>query len=79
MQDSGVLIKENRMECNKEKNLQACNCSYEPCSRKGICCECISYHMAARELPACCFPDEAEQTYDRSFEHFARLVGAKRV
>jgi hypothetical protein len=25
-------------------------------------------------LPACCFPAEAERTYDRSFEHFVRLV-----
>jgi hypothetical protein len=32
-----------------------------------------------RDLPACCFPDDAEQTYDRSFEHFARLVNEKRV
>ena len=32
-------------ECpNKEKNLQHCNCTYEPCSRKGICCECLAYH-----------------------------------
>jgi len=32
-----------------------------------------------RQLPACCFPDDAERTFDRSFEHFARLVEAKRV
>jgi hypothetical protein len=25
-----------------------------------------------RELPACCFPDEVEKTYDRSFAAFAR-------
>jgi hypothetical protein len=25
-------------------------------------------------LPGCFFPPEAEKTYDRSFEHFARLV-----
>jgi hypothetical protein len=30
-------------------------------------------------LPACCFPSDAERTYDRSFEHFARLVKEKRV
>jgi len=67
------------MECNKEQNLILCNCSYEPCSRKGICCECISYHLKMRELPACCFPDDAERSYDRSFEHFARIVTEKRV
>ncbi|MBW1707330.1 MAG: cytosolic protein [Deltaproteobacteria bacterium] len=63
------------MECNKERNLEKCNCTY-PCSKKGICCECISYHLEMRQLPACCFPKEAEATYDRSFEYFARLVQA---
>lgn len=67
------------MECNQKKNLQKCNCSYEPCPRKGNCCECLSYHLKARELPGCCFPDAAERTYNRSFEHFARLVGEGKV
>lgn len=67
------------MECNQEKNRGRCNCSYEPCSRKGICCECIQYHTRMRQLPACVFPDDAERTYDRSYEHFARLVTEGRV
>jgi len=67
------------MECKIQTNLTHCNCTYEPCSRKGICCECISYHLAARELPACAFPDDAEKTWDRSFEHFARLVSQGKV
>lgn len=67
------------MDCKKATNLKRCNCSYSPCSRKGICCECLQYHLANRELPACCFPNDAERTYDRSFEHFARLVGAGRI
>jgi hypothetical protein len=62
------------MECKKEENLSACNCTYDPCARKGICCECISYHLKSRQLPACCFSKNAEATYDRSFEHFAKLV-----
>jgi hypothetical protein len=62
------------MECKKDRNLQNCNCSYSPCSRKGVCCDCISYHLTMRQLPACVFPDDAEATYDRSFEHFAKLV-----
>jgi len=66
------------MECNKEINLEKCNCTY-PCSKKGLCCECISYHLEMRQLPACCFPKEAEATYDRSFEYFARLVKAGEV
>ncbi|HLA84780.1 MAG TPA: DUF6485 family protein [Thermoguttaceae bacterium] len=67
------------MECSKSRNLEVCNCSYSPCSRKGICCDCLRYHLRSRELPACCFPDEAERTFDRSFEHFARLVQGKSV
>jgi len=27
-----------------------------------------------RELPGCVFPKDAEATYNRSFEYFARLV-----
>ena len=67
------------MECNKERNLGPCNCTYEPCSRKGVCCDCLSYHLRMRELPACCFPDDAEKTFDRSFEHFSRLVESGKV
>lgn len=56
------------MDCTaKEKNLNACNCTY-PCSRKGKCCECIAYHRQAGEYPACFFTDEGEKTYNRSFE-----------
>ena len=67
------------MECQKEKNLKRCNCTYSPCTRKGMCCECLHYHLKMRQLPACCFPPDAERTYDRSFEHFARLVQEGRV
>ncbi|MBD3366615.1 MAG: cytosolic protein [Candidatus Eisenbacteria bacterium] len=56
----------------KETNLEHCNCSYDPCPRKGLCCECLSYHLRMRELPACCFSDEVERTYDRSFARFVR-------
>ncbi len=65
----------SQLECNKEKNLQNCNCSYEPCSRKGICCECIAYHRSSDELPACVFPDNVERTYDRSFRKFIQTHG----
>ncbi len=58
------------MECKKEENLARCNCSYEPCPRKGICCECIAYHKAKGQLPACLFPDDAEKTWDRSIARF---------
>ena len=63
------------MSCNKKKNLIACNCTYEPCPRKGSCCECVRFHLEMRELPACVFDARAERTFDRSFAHFASLVG----
>ena len=63
------------MECNKQLNLDNCNCSYPGCGRKGLCCECLRYHLASRQLPACCFPDEAERAYDRSFAAFAKAWG----
>ena len=62
------------MECKKTQNSKSCACSYEPCSHKGICCECISFHLRSKELPGCCFPTGAERTFDRSFKHFAKLV-----
>ena len=40
------------MECNIDANKAKCNCTYEPCPRKGKCCECISYHLGMEELPA---------------------------
>ena len=55
---------------NKKDNLNICNCTYEPCPRKGVCCECLSYHRKNGELPACFFPDDIEATYDRSRERF---------
>jgi hypothetical protein len=67
------------MECNQERNLKRCNCTYDPCSRKGICCDCISYHLKMRQLPGCCFSKEGEATYDRSFDHFARLVQSGKI
>jgi hypothetical protein len=58
------------MDCTKEKNLKNCTCTYEPCSRKGACCECIAYHQRNGEIPGCLFPPEVERTYDRSVTRF---------
>jgi len=58
---------------NYQTNLEQCNCSYEPCSRKGICCECIIYHKRMGELPACYFPNDVERTYDRSIRTFISI------
>lgn len=65
------------MECNQKRNIQQCTCTYEPCSRKGICCECIAYHRRYNELPGCLFPPAVERTYDRSIERFLAAYGRK--
>ncbi len=67
------------MDCKIERNLKRCNCTYNPCSRKGNCCDCINYHLNSRELPACFFPSDAERSYDRSYEHFAKLVTQRSI
>jgi len=64
------------MECpRKEKNLSECSCHYdfEDCQRKGVCCECISYHRKLRQLPACYFNTKEELQGDRSIENFVKL------
>ncbi|HHS13143.1 MAG TPA: hypothetical protein ENN03_05170 [bacterium] len=61
-------------ECkNLFENRARCNCTYEPCARKGVCCECLAYHQAMNELPACFFPADVEKTYDRSIRRFVSL------
>jgi hypothetical protein len=59
-------------ECNLEENLASCNCTYEPCDKKGRCCDCVAYHRALGELPACYFDAAEEKTYDRSIAYFVR-------
>ncbi|MGM0445922.1 MAG: DUF6485 family protein [Bacillota bacterium] len=62
------------MKCeNYNLNLDNCNCTYDPCPRKGKCCECIKYHQKRDELPACYFSKEAEKTYNRSIDYFITL------
>lgn len=62
------------MECEIKKNLENCTCSYEPCSRKGKCCECIAYHRRHNELPGCFFPPAVERSYDRSYQKFISSI-----
>jgi hypothetical protein len=64
--------------CNIDKNKAGCNCTYEPCSRKGVCCECLAYHRDEGELPACFFPADVERTYDRSVDRFITSYLKKR-
>ncbi|MBL7053688.1 hypothetical protein ISS06_00600 [Patescibacteria group bacterium] len=58
------------MECQQNKNIVNCPCTYPGCPRKGVCCECIKYHNQRKELPACVFSKQAEATYDRTIEKF---------
>ena len=57
---------------NAAKNLARCTCSYTACTTRPTCCDCLAKHLANRQLPGCCFPAEAEKSFDRSFENFAR-------
>jgi hypothetical protein len=66
------------MECNQKRNLQQCTCTYEPCPRKGLCCECIAYHRKYGELAGCLFPPEVERTYDRSITRFVAIHSQRR-
>jgi hypothetical protein len=60
-------------ECpSLEDNTQNCTCTYEPCARKGKCCECVAYHRRNGEAPGCLFPKAVERTYDRSLRNLAR-------
>jgi hypothetical protein len=65
------------MECTIEANRARCNCTYNPCSRKGKCCECLEYHWNMKELPACLFPDDVERTFDRSLKRFIEIYRSK--
>ena len=61
------------MDCKQNHNKgQYCNCSY-PCSKKGMCCDCLHSHRLHGELPACYFPNDVENTYDRSIEKFMEI------
>ncbi|MDO9390601.1 MAG: DUF6485 family protein [bacterium] len=63
------------MNCNKETNLTSCTCTYSPCSRKGLCCECVAYHRKNGEIPGCFFSKNGEASYDRSITAFLRDHG----
>ncbi|HHO75000.1 MAG TPA: hypothetical protein ENN05_01050 [Deltaproteobacteria bacterium] len=60
------------MECRSDKNRTGCTCTYKPCSRKGVCCECIQYHWVKGQFPGCFFPSDVEMSYDRSIERFIK-------
>ena len=58
---------------NYQQNMDFCKCTFSGCPRQGKCCECLQYHLGNQQLPACCFPPDAEKTYDRSFRKFIEV------
>lgn len=58
------------MECNRQNNKTSCTCTYEPCLRKGVCCECVAFHRRNGEVPGCFFSKNGEGSYDRSVRAF---------
>lgn len=60
------------MQCNTGENLEDCTCTYLSCSKRGKCCECVTYHRKNGEIPGCFFSKEGEKTYDRSISNFIR-------
>jgi hypothetical protein len=63
-------------ECKINENKSHCNCSYS-CNKKGLCCECLHYHLKRNEFPACFFPNEIEKTYNRSIENYIKNYNKK--
>lgn len=61
------------MECKKEQNKENCNCTYS-CGKKGVCCDCLSYHRNMGQIPACYFPKDVERGYDRSIQNFLDTI-----
>ncbi len=60
---------------NKKKNLENCTCSYTACGKRGLCCECVTQHRAAGEIPGCFFSTAGERSYNRSVANFIRDRG----
>ena len=42
------LASEASADCaiNKARNVEFCNCTWEPCARKGVCCNCVRNHFS---------------------------------
>jgi hypothetical protein len=60
------------MDCAKAQNAAKCPCSNLDCERRGLCCQCLSTHLAHKTLPRCCFPAEPATPPGRSFQDFAK-------
>ncbi|MHA2398995.1 MAG: DUF6485 family protein [Promethearchaeota archaeon] len=63
-------------DCNQDERKNTCQCTYD-CHRRGKCCECLEHHLSMNQLPGCAFAKiskQAEKSYNRDFEYFAKLV-----
>lgn len=50
-----------------------CLCTYTPaCSRRGNCCQCVSFHRERGEATGCMFTPAGERSYDRSLANLMR-------
>jgi hypothetical protein len=63
------------MECQRESNAANCPCLHTECSKHGVCCDCLRYHLSLEQLPACCFPSDIAKTDERSFSKFVEIHG----
>lgn len=64
-------------ECKAAVNSDNCTCTSMSCNRRGVCCECISYHYSNGQLPGCLFPKDVEREYDRSIEKFVETFNTR--
>lgn len=62
------------MECQKEKNLQDCPCTYPSCSKKGFVVNVLGIICKEKDCQHC-FSKEVEKTYDRSIKRFIEEQG----
>lgn len=60
------------MECKKETNLKHCACTYTSCGKRGMCCDCVTFHLGRNEIPGCFFSKKGEASYDRSIANFIK-------
>lgn len=59
------------MDCKLTANKARCSCPWTDCSNHGACCQCLSSHLGKKQLPHCCYPNDAA-AQDRSFAGFAK-------
>lgn len=59
---------------NRTEILKFCTCTYD-CRKRGVCCECVSYHRSKGQIPGCFFSTRGEATWDRSVKKLCMDCG----